>query len=248
MNRFICRALVILLFLGVLTLLYIGNGLFFKAAENFYPSSEKLSKSIPKSEFILQDNSKRLYIQPDISLKQKPKYDLSESKLSPNLTRQVHKLTPVKRSGKFSGSPGQHKYFDGVVRNWHIDPQIISKFCQQTNFTQCSPPVRRTEQQKQADRAARKTPFRVTVYRPFAPNPAPPEFSECDYNNCVYAGSEVRLESDAVYIYGIGLFENVPKPAVRLPHQVFIFSEFESPNNVFQNSQIGSIDQDVLLT
>ena len=50
---------------------------------------------------------------------------------------------------------------------------------------------------------------------------------ECNYNNCVYAGKEVTPQSDAVFVYAVGLDENFPQPPVRLPHQVFVFSAYE---------------------
>ena len=52
---------------------------------------------------------------------------------------------------------------------------------------------------------------------------------ECNYNNCVYQGTTVTTDTDAVYIYGVGLNERSRMPAVRLPHQVVVFSIFEPP-------------------
>ncbi|RUS88045.1 hypothetical protein EGW08_004211 [Elysia chlorotica] len=133
---------------------------------------------------------------------------------------------PTKRNGKFVGSNGQHLFYKAKARDWFVEPEIIKRYCRATNLTQCSP-VFRTEQQKQADRASRGRPVRVTIYRPFTPDPTEPNFSECNYNNCVYAGHEVTPESDAIFIYGIKLNEDAKVPAVRLPHQVFIFSGYE---------------------
>ncbi|KAK3752848.1 hypothetical protein RRG08_007086 [Elysia crispata] len=136
-------------------------------------------------------------------------------------------MFPERRKGEYVGSPGQHKFYKMKPRDWFVDPQIIKRYCRETNLTQCSPPPRRSELEKQADRDARGRPFRVTVYRAFIPDPTEPNFSECNYNNCVYAGKEVTPQSDAVFVYAVGLDENFPQPPVRLPHQVFIFSAYE---------------------
>ena len=83
---------------------------------------------------------------------------------------------PKKRRGRFKGSNGQHIFYSAKAREWEVDPRLVRQMCQATNFTQCNPPARRTEQEKRADRAARK-PFRVVIHKEFHWDPTIPKFS-----------------------------------------------------------------------
>lgn len=213
MNRFIYRVLIVLLLLITAAVLYEGNSLFLLVGKTSQTSEDKRTA--------INSIEETLTSQPEHNLLFPP-----------------GKKSAPKRSGKFSGSPGQHKYFYTKERDWFIDPQTVSKFCRATNFTQCSPPPKRAQQEKDADRAGRK-PFQVTVYLPFLPDQRDPNFSECEYTNCVYNGKQVTPDSDAVYMYGVSLSENVPYPNLRLPHQTFIFAVYESPVNLFYNNFLG---------
>ena len=88
----------------------------------------------------------------------------------------VLRAPPRKRNGRYVGSTGQHRFYQATARDWEIEPKLVSQMCRDTNLTQCNPPRRRTEQEKQADRAVHK-PIRFVVYKKFSPDPSIPDFS-----------------------------------------------------------------------
>ncbi|GFO07220.1 alpha-(1,3)-fucosyltransferase c-like [Plakobranchus ocellatus] len=161
--------------------------------------------------------------------------DSVSSKLPKKESDPVAQTLPKRRRGRFRGSTGQHAFYHAKARDWHVDPEIVRTMCKQTNFTQCEPPTKRSEEKKKADRASRK-PFKVVTYIRFRYNPNDPSFAGCDYDNCVYTGNVVTADTDAVFIFGVGLKESTPLPKLRLPHQTYIIASWEPPAFIWSDT------------
>ena len=160
------RPWLVLLCLGMLPFLYyISKGVVFKSS-----TADKKPVSINTRE----NNPQLLRERPSVIKRQdtKPAEILAYKNSSSSVLRAPRK----KRKGRFSGSTGQHKFYHAKARDWEVDKRLVREMCRDTNYTQCNPPRRRTEQEKEADRAAHK-PFKVVVFKQFDPDPTIPKFT-----------------------------------------------------------------------